>query len=58
MKIALVFCVTLLVVSSERFWIALENVDIRKRKIALQEEAVRIIRERENSAPLPAEQKL
>jgi hypothetical protein len=45
MKIALVICVTLLVISGERFWISMEDVGIRKRKLALQEEAVRMIRQ-------------
>jgi hypothetical protein len=57
MKIVLVICCALLVMTGERFWIALENIDIRKRKMALQEEAVRIIRERTGDVAQPAEEK-
>ncbi len=46
MKIVLVICVTLLVITGERFVVQMEDIGIRKRKVALQEEAIRIIRSR------------
>jgi hypothetical protein len=58
MKIVLVICFTLLVITGERFCVSIEEIGIQKRKIAVQEEAIRIIRERSSDVAQPAEEKL
>jgi hypothetical protein len=60
MKMLLVICCTLLVISGERFVVQMQNIGIRKRKIAVQEEAVRIIKKSHEAdvAAQPAEEKL
>lgn len=58
MKMLLVICFTLLVITGERFCVSMEDIGIRKRQLALQEEAIRIIRERNGDVAQPAEEKL
>jgi hypothetical protein len=60
MKSVLVICCTLLVITGERFVVQMENIGIRKRKIAVQEEAIRILRGENAQRPMAeqAEEKL